>query len=314
VEEDSVKLEIMLSFIAEVIRIHFIILGQILTAFAKLIYPGKPKDVSEDIVLITGAGAGIGRIIALSFGKLGSVVVCCDIDSAGNQQTVEDIKELGGKAFGYVFDCSDREAVYENAKKIKKNVGNVTILVNNAGMITGKKFMDVPDELAQKTVELNTIAHFWTAKTFLPAMLENNHGHIVSIASCAGLSGTCGLSDYCASKFGAVGFLESLHMEFKAMKKSVYTTVVCPYFTNTELATGVQIRYPWLLPMLEPDYVVDQIMDAVLHNREFLYLPRSIHFLMILKALLPCSSFVALHEFLGLSTAMDHFVGRKKDN
>ena len=74
-------------------------------------------------------------------------------------------------------------------------------------------------------------------------MLENNHGHIVSIASCAGLSGTCGLSDYCASKFGAVGFLESLHMEFKAMKKNVYTTVVCPYFTNTELATGVQIRY-----------------------------------------------------------------------
>ena len=64
-EEDSVKLEIMLSFIAEVIRIHFVILGQILTAFAKVIYPGKPKDVSEDIVLITGAGAGIGRIIAL---------------------------------------------------------------------------------------------------------------------------------------------------------------------------------------------------------------------------------------------------------
>ena len=74
-------------------------------------------------------------------------------------------------------------------------------------------------------------------------MLEKNYGHIVSIASCAGLNGTCGLSDYCASKFGAVGFLESLHMEFKAMKKNIHTTIVCPYFTNTEMIKGVQIRY-----------------------------------------------------------------------
>ena len=88
-------------------------------------------------------------------------MICCDINSAGNQQTVEDIKEFGGKAFAYPFDCSDRNAVYENAKKIKKDVGDVTILVNNAGIVTGKKFMDIPDELAQKTVEVNTIAHFW---------------------------------------------------------------------------------------------------------------------------------------------------------
>jgi len=314
VRRDSARLAIMLSLIAEIIRIHFILLGQILTAFAKLIYPGKPKDVSEDIVLITGAGSGIGRMIALSFGKLGSIVVCCDINSVGNQQTVEEIEELGGKAFGYVFDCSDKEKVYETAEKIKKDVGDVTILINNAGVVTGKKFMDTPDELALKTFEVNTIAHFWTVKAFLPAMLEKDHGHIVSIASCAGLGGVRGLCDYCSSKFGAVGFQESLHMELKAMEKNIHTTVVCPYFINTGMFDGVQTRFPLLLPIMEPSYVVEQIMDAILHNKECLYLPRILHFAMILKVFLPYSSYVTVCDFLGFSTSLDHFVGRKKDN
>ena len=98
-----------------------------------------------------------------SFGKLGSIVVCCDINSVGNQQTVQDIKDFGGKAFGYVFDCSDRVAVYETAEKIKRDVGDVSILINNAGIVTGKKFMDTPDNLALKTFEVNTISHFWVS-------------------------------------------------------------------------------------------------------------------------------------------------------
>ena len=83
---------------------------------------------------------------------------------------------------------------------------------------------------------------FQTTKAFLPAMLKRDHGHIVSIASGAGLGGTCGLCDYCASKFGAVGFQESLHMELKAMKKEIHTTVVCPYYINTGMFDGAQTR------------------------------------------------------------------------
>ena len=99
-----------------------------------------------------------------SFGRLGSTVVCCDINSVGNEQTVQEIKELGGTAVGYVFDCSDRDAVYEAANKIKNDVGDVDILINNAGIVTGKKFMDTPDNLALKTFEVNSIAHFWVRR------------------------------------------------------------------------------------------------------------------------------------------------------
>ena len=88
-------------------------------------------------------------------------MICCDISSEANQQTVDAINESGGKAFGYVFDCSKREQVYETASKIRAEVGDVTILINNAGIVTGKKFMETPDDLAVKTFEVNTIAHFW---------------------------------------------------------------------------------------------------------------------------------------------------------
>ena len=86
------------------------------------------------------------------------------------------------------------------------------------------------------------ICLFQTTKAFLPAMLEKNHGHIVSIASCAGLGGVRGLCDYCSSKFGAVGFQESLHMELKAINTDINTTVVCPYYINTGMFDGVQTR------------------------------------------------------------------------
>lgn len=86
-----------------------------------------------------------------------------------------------------------------------------------------------------------------TTKAFLPSMLENNHGHVVTIASSAGLFGVCGLCDYCASKFGAVGFDESLMMELRAMKKTgVHTTVVCPFFINTGMFDGVKTRYMYM--------------------------------------------------------------------
>ena len=82
-----------------------------------------------------------------------------------------------------------------------------------------------------------------TVKAFLPSMLANNHGHIVSLASAAGLGGVNGLCDYCASKFGAVGFQESLNMELGILgKDGIHTTTVCPFFTNTGMFEGVKTR------------------------------------------------------------------------
>ena len=129
--------------------------------------------------------------------------------------------------------------------KIKKTIGDVTILVNNAGIVTGKKFIDSGDNEIEKTFKVNTFSHFWVkkyifvvwkkkykntyfdintkkklGKAFLPAMMSKNHGHLVTIASMAGIVGAAGLGDYCASKFAAVGFEESIRNELVRLGKT----------------------------------------------------------------------------------------------
>ncbi|MDK2413478.1 SDR family NAD(P)-dependent oxidoreductase, partial [Aphanizomenon sp. 202] len=101
-----------------------------------------------------------------------------------------------------------------------EEVGKVDILVNNAGIVTGKHFMDSPDDHIVRTFQVNTFAHFWTVKAFLNDMLDSNKGHIVNVASMAGWLGCNSLVDYCSSKFAAVGFDEALKLELKVLGKT----------------------------------------------------------------------------------------------
>lgn len=109
-------------------------------------------------------------------------------------------------------------------------------------------------------------------KCFLPDMIENNHGHIVTVASMAGQFGMAGLGDYCASKFAAVGFEEATRYELQRLgKDGVKTTLVCPYFINTGMFEGVQCK---LIPFLDQEYVTDKMLEAVLTDQRLLFLPK----------------------------------------
>ncbi|KAK6012669.1 oxidoreductase, short chain dehydrogenase/reductase family protein [Ostertagia ostertagi] len=182
---------------------------------------------------------------------------------------------MKGESHAYTVDLKQREQIYSTADKVKAEVGKVDILINNAGIVTGKIF-DCPDELMELTMAVNTHALFYvTTKAFVPAMMEANHGHVVTIASMAGKVGVSGLVDYCASKHGAMGFHESLAAELATLgKHGVKTTVVCPYYIDTGMFDGVQTKSPTLLPVLQPEYVVDCIMEAVLTEKELIAMPR----------------------------------------
>ncbi|PIK53041.1 putative epidermal retinol dehydrogenase 2 isoform X2 [Apostichopus japonicus] len=119
------------------------------------------KDVSDEVVLITGGGNGFGRLFALEFTKLGATVVLWDINEKGAQDVVEECIALGGTAYAYKVDVSKSENVYKAAAAVRRSVGDVTILVNNAGIVQGKKLLEAPDHLLHLTIDVNLKAAFW---------------------------------------------------------------------------------------------------------------------------------------------------------
>ena len=136
----------------------------LLAAFVSLFIPSKKKDVSNDIVLVTGAGSGIGRALSFKFAGIGATVVLWDINKSANDAVAEEINnKTPNKAFSYKCDCTKKEEVYKVAEQVKKDVGDVTILINNAGVVTGKKLQDLPDDKIELTFQVNSIAHFWVS-------------------------------------------------------------------------------------------------------------------------------------------------------
>lgn len=280
------------------------------------IIPKPRKNVAGEIVLITGAGSGLGRLLALKFAQLGSVLVLWDISQESNEETCKMAVEAGAtRVYAYTCDCSRKEEIYRVANQVKKEVGDASILINNAGIVTGRKFMDCPDELIEKSLDVNFKSHIWTYKAFLPAMIANNRGHLVCISSSAGLIGMNGLADYCASKFAAYGFAESIFLEsFTKGQNGIKTTIVCPFFIKTGMFDGCTTGCPSLLPILEPEYAVRKIVDAILQENMYLYMPKFIYFIVFLKSFLPLKLGLLLGEYLGAFNLMDGFTGAKKKN
>ena len=262
-------------------------------------------------VLITGGAGGIGRLVAEEMAASGATVILWDLNEKSLKEAAKLIEDQGGRVFTHVCDVTDRKAVYATMDQVKRDCGNIDILINNAGVVTGKAFWDLTDEDIQTTMDVNVMAMFWTVKAVLPDMIEANTGHIVTISSAAGIVGATKLTDYNASKFAAFGFDESLRMEFKKNKMNIRTTVVCPYFINTGMFKGVKTRFSWLLPILEEKEVANRIVKAIKSNRTRLIMPGLVYTSWMMRYL-PVSVFDWVSAFLGVSSAMDQFEGREK--
>jgi all-trans-retinol dehydrogenase (NAD+) len=267
------------------------------------------RELGGKNVLITGAASGIGRLMALRMAQEGAKLILWDVNPQGLEQVRNEVAGPGGSAITYVCDLSDRRAIAATASKTQSECGTVDVLVNNAGVVSGKTVLEESDEEIQRTFDINTLALFWTTRAFLPAMIERDSGHVVTIASAAGLVGTARLVDYCASKHAAVGFDEALRLELKRRNSKVLTTVVCPFYISTGMFAGVKTRFPLLLPILDPQKVTDRIVAAIRKDRRRIVLPRFVYTTWLAR-LLPIPVFDALMAFFGVNKSMDEFTGR----
>ncbi|PIO75287.1 oxidoreductase, short chain dehydrogenase/reductase family protein [Teladorsagia circumcincta] len=193
------------------------------------------------VVLITGSGNGLGRLIALNFATTGCKLVLWDIDEQGNAETKRQCENLGCDAYVFRVDVSQKHEIYEAADRVITKIGFVDIVINNAGIIRDfGDFLSKSDDSIEKTIQVNMLSHMWMAKVFLPHMIERDTGHIVCVCSLAGIVGARDLVDYTASKFGAFGFQEALENEtYLKRKRNIQFTTICPSFMQTGLFTDI---------------------------------------------------------------------------
>lgn len=268
--------------------------------------------ISGKTALVTGGASGMGRLMAMKLARRGARVVIYDLDEAAIEEAVREAGAYnGGRAYGYVCDVSDREMVYEVADRVRREVGDVEILINNAGVVTGKTLMEAPDEQIERVFKVNALALYWVTKSFLGPMMEKNEGHIVTIASAAGIIGVSKQTDYSASKHAAVGFTESLRVELKRYGyRGIRTTIVSPYYVDTGMFRGVKTRFPRVLPILDPDRVAEKVMRMIERNRQEIKMPFIVTTVPALHVL-PANLLDWIMDFFGVNHSMDEFVGRE---
>ena len=266
-------------------------------------------DLANRRVLITGAASGIGRLLSLRTAERRGQLILWDLDRQGLERLQDEIAEAGGSSSAYTCDLADAAAIDQTAVKVLTDHGGIDILINNAGIVTGKPLLEATDDEISRTMDVNALAPMRLVRAFLPSMIENGSGHVVNISSAGGIVASARLTDYCASKFALFGFDEALRIDLRRMNSSIRTTIVCPFYIDTGMFSGVKTRFSWLLPILDPERVAGRILGAIENDRSRLIMPWFVYTGWLTR-LLPVRLFDALADFFGISRSMDDFVGR----
>ena len=191
-------------------------------------------DFKDKVVLITGAGSGIGRASALAFAKDGAQVVVSDINAEDGAQTVSLVESAGGKAVFIKVDVAQYEEMMSMHEGVISKFGSLDIAINNAGIATlPAAAIDTSNDEWDKVMAVNTNSVFYGMKLQIAQMLKQGGGAIVNVASVAGLRGLPKNIAYTASKHAVVGMTKTAAMEYG--KKNIRINAVCPAFTVTAL-------------------------------------------------------------------------------
>jgi 3-oxoacyl-[acyl-carrier protein] reductase len=189
--------------------------------------------LANQIAVVTGAGRGIGRAIALKFAQEGADVVAISRTQENSEKVANEIRALGRKAWAYAVDVANAAAVNAAAEKILAGSGKVDVLVNNAGVTRDGLLMRMADEDWDTVLNTNLKGAFLVTKAFSRAMLKARTGRIVNISSVIGLIGNAGQCNYAASKAGLIGFTQSCAREFAA--RGVTVNAIAPGFIETDM-------------------------------------------------------------------------------
>ena len=194
------------------------------------------SSLNGKVAVVTGAGSGIGRALAVELCRRGARLAISDVDAEGLGATAEMLAAAGQNAHEAILDVSERDAVHEYASNVVRQFGVNHQIYNNAGIASGRKIVDAPYEIYDRVLGVNLWGVIHGTKAFLPHLIASGDGHVINISSLNGYMAQGELSAYCTSKFGVRGFTESLRVEMLRDRKPVRVTCVHPGGIKTNIA------------------------------------------------------------------------------
>lgn len=265
--------------------------------------------IEATTALVTGGAAGIGRLTGLELLRRGAArLVVWDVDGAALTKLLDEFAGAGHDVVGMEVDLADPDAIRRGVEELRERDVAVDLLVNNAGIVVGADFRAHSHDDISRTMAVNAAAPMHLTRELLPGMLARGRGHVVNVASAAGLVSNPRMSVYCASKWAMIGWSDSLRLELERSGARVHVTTVTPYYVDTGMFAGV--RSP-VLPVLKADKVARRIAEAVERDRVFLRLPRIVGAVPLLRGLLPTRAFDRIvGDWLGVYRSMREFRGR----
>ena len=259
-------------------------------------------------VLITGGAQGIGLELAQEFGRKGAELVLCDINEARLPEAKKAVEETGARCLTYQMDVTDHEQIVAVRQQILDDAGTIDVLVNNAGVVFGGPFLEVPLQQHLTTYRVNIEGMVQVTYAFLPDLIGGKAGHLVNVASASGFIGLPHGSTYASSKWAAIGFSESIRLEMKRHGHDhVRTTTVCPSYVGTGMFGGAQPAK--LTRMLDPKRLARKVVKAVLKDDLWVLEPWLVKLTPAIKGALPTSLSDFASDLFGATGSMEDWHG-----
>ncbi len=193
------------------------------------------------VAVVTGAGSGIGRALALELASRGAGLAVSDVNRGSAEAVATACEQRGGEARAYALDVSDREAVFAHAAAVRTDFGQVNLVVNNAGVAMHKDVVDTAIEDYEWIFSINFWGVLYGSKAFLPHLIASGEGHLVNISSLFGMIAVPSQSGYNATKFAVRGFTEALRQEMLLAGHPVGVSCVHPGGIRTNIARSARI-------------------------------------------------------------------------
>jgi NADP-dependent 3-hydroxy acid dehydrogenase YdfG len=239
-----------------------------------------PRSLTGRVVAITGGARGIGRATAAALITQGARVAIGDIDAQLAQRTAQ---ELGSGTIGLPLDVTDHESFEGFLTAVETQLGELDVLINNAGIMPIGPFVDETDATAARMIDINLHGVIFGSKLALKRFQRRRTGHLVNIASAAGKVGFPGGATYSATKHAVVGLSEALRAELRG--SGVELSVVMPVVVHTELGSGLPETRGFTA--VEPEDVANAIVDALQYRRFEVFVPKSMSRMVRMSALMP---------------------------